>query len=86
MFAQVFCDFGDNFCVNNATGENALSAMVASITKEETALVACLDEARHGLETGDYVKFSEVRNKICYFFSNSSIFTKTHSRCLGCTR
>jgi len=60
LFAQVFCDFGESFCVNDETGENPLNAMIASITKEEKGLVACLDEARHGLESGDYVTFSEV--------------------------
>jgi len=60
LYAQVFCDFGDKFSVSDATGEPAVSAMIASISSEENAMVACLDEARHGLEDGDFVEFTEV--------------------------
>lgn len=34
LFAQVFCDFGDNFTVVDTNGEPCASAMVASITKD----------------------------------------------------
>merc|ERR1719150_819227 len=37
-----------------------ITAMIASITKETNAVVTTLDEARHGLEDGDVVTFSEV--------------------------
>ena len=39
--------------------ENPVTAMVASITSEATAVFTTLDEARHGLEDGDVVTFSE---------------------------
>jgi ubiquitin-activating enzyme E1 len=35
LFASVFCDFGEEFMVNDTTGEQALSGMVASVTKVE---------------------------------------------------
>jgi len=60
LYAQVFNDFGKNFTVVDVTGEPAKSAMVASISKEEKGVVACLDEVRHGFEDGDVVKFTEV--------------------------
>jgi len=60
LFAQVFCDFGPDFTVVDSTGENPISAMIAGVTKEEDGVVTCLDEARHGLEDGDYVTFAEV--------------------------
>lgn len=60
LYAQVFCDFGDNHTVVDATGEAPISVMVSSITQDEEGIVTCLDEARHGLETGDYIKFTEV--------------------------
>ena len=63
LYAQVFCDFGDNHAVVDATGEAVISVMVSSITQDEEAIVTCLDEARHGLETGDHVKFTEVREQ-----------------------
>ncbi|XP_015379860.1 PREDICTED: ubiquitin-like modifier-activating enzyme 1 [Diuraphis noxia] len=61
VFAQVFCDFGEDFNVIDTTGENSISVMVAGITKEEQGVVTCMDESRHGFEDGDYVTFQEVQ-------------------------
>eukprot|EP00051_Salpingoeca_urceolata_P001118 m.38770 g.38770 ORF g.38770 m.38770 type:complete len:1019 (+) comp11205_c0_seq3:99-3155(+) len=61
LFGHVFCDFGESFVVTDTNGENALSVMVASITKEKEGVVTCLDESRHGFEDGDYVTFSEIQ-------------------------
>ncbi|CAA9999901.1 unnamed protein product [Nesidiocoris tenuis] len=61
VFAQVFCDFGQGFTVVDTNGENPVSAMIANVTREENAVVTCHDDARHGLEDGDYVTFSEVQ-------------------------
>ncbi|KAL2130625.1 hypothetical protein VTI74DRAFT_6152 [Chaetomium olivicolor] len=58
LFGSVFCDFGKNFTVIDATGENPVNGIVAGI--DEEGLVSALDETRHGLEDGDYVTFSEV--------------------------
>lgn len=58
LFGSIFCDFGPNFTVIDATGENPTSGIVAGI--DEEGLVSALDETRHGLEDGDYVTFSEV--------------------------
>jgi len=60
LYAQVFNDLGEEFTVVDVTGEQAKSAMVAKISKEEKGMVACLDEVRHGFEDGDVVKFEEV--------------------------
>jgi len=61
VFGYTFCDFGDGFECVDANGEEPTSAMVASIDNSGAeTLVTCLDEARHGLEDGDYVSFSEV--------------------------
>lgn len=38
--------------------------MIASVTKEKVGVVTVLDEARHGLEDGDVVKFSEVQGMV----------------------
>jgi hypothetical protein len=53
---QVFNDFGPAFTVVDVDGNQPLSAMIASVGKEEKGVVACLDETRHGFETGDFVK------------------------------
>ena len=61
VFGYTFCDFGDAFVCVDANGEEPHSAMVASIDNSNfETVVTCLDEARHGLEDGDYVAFSEV--------------------------
>ena len=61
VFGYCFCDFGDAFEVVDTNGEEPISSMVASVDNTTfPAVVTCLDEARHGLEDGDYVAFSEV--------------------------
>jgi len=64
LYAQIFTDFGPKFTVVDTTGEQPITAMIASITKEEKAVVTTLDEARHGLEDGDVVMFSEVKGMV----------------------
>ncbi|KAK4181954.1 putative ubiquitin-activating enzyme E1 1 [Triangularia setosa] len=58
LFANIFCDFGNNFTVLDSSGENPVNGIVAGI--DEEGLVSALDETRHGLEDGDYVTFTEV--------------------------
>ncbi|KAM6226124.1 ubiquitin-like modifier-activating enzyme 1, partial [Porphyrio hochstetteri] len=60
LFGQLFCDFGEDFVVTDTNGEQPLSAMVSMVTKGCPGEVTCLDEARHGFETGDSVTFTEV--------------------------
>lgn len=59
LFGYIFTDFGDNFRVGDATGENPVHGIIAGI--DEEGLVSALDETRHGLEDGDFVEFSEIR-------------------------
>jgi len=61
LFGQIFCDFGEEFTVCDTNGETVISAMVAGITKDESGIVTCVDERRHGYETGDHVTFTEVQ-------------------------
>jgi ubiquitin-activating enzyme E1 len=58
LFGSIFTDFGKSFTVGDPTGENVLTGIVADIDSD--GLVSALDETRHGLETGDFVTFSEV--------------------------
>uniref|UniRef100_A0A1Y1K0A8 E1 ubiquitin-activating enzyme n=1 Tax=Photinus pyralis TaxID=7054 RepID=A0A1Y1K0A8_PHOPY len=66
LFAQVFCDFGPAFTVVDTNGETPASTMVASVTKDPdgNGVVTCIEDARHGLEDGDYVTFSEVKGMV----------------------
>ena len=59
LFGYIFNDFGKNFTVADATGENPISGIIAGI--DETGLVSALDETRHGLEDGDFVEFAEIK-------------------------
>mmetsp|Transcript_47391 Transcript_47391/g.112774 ORF Transcript_47391/g.112774 Transcript_47391/m.112774 type:complete len:1011 (+) Transcript_47391:93-3125(+) len=61
VFGNIFVDFGPAFVVNDTNGEQALSAMISGVTQEEVGMVTTLDEVRHGLETGDFVTFTEVK-------------------------
>ncbi|TNM87031.1 hypothetical protein fugu_007261 [Takifugu bimaculatus] len=47
--------------VYDTNGEQPLSAMISMITKDNPGVVTCLDEARHGFESGDYVTFTEIQ-------------------------
>lgn len=60
VFSRLFCDFGKKFRVSDVNGAQPITALIANITQEETGVVTCLDETRHGLEDGDYVTFVEV--------------------------
>ncbi|KAM8934654.1 ubiquitin-like modifier-activating enzyme 1 [Pelodytes ibericus] len=61
LFGQLFCDFGKEMVVMDTNGEQPLSAMISMITKDNPGVVTCLDEARHGFETGDFVSFMEIQ-------------------------
>lgn len=59
LFGQLFVDFGEKFTIIDQTGEEPLTGLVSDI--EALGTVSTLgDDARHGLEDGDYVKFTEV--------------------------
>ncbi|SCU92951.1 LADA_0G00518g1_1 [Lachancea dasiensis] len=58
LFGSVFTDFGDEFTVIDPTGEEPLSGIVSDIEPDGT--VTMLDDNRHNLEDGNYVKFSEI--------------------------
>ncbi|KAI3406137.1 UBA1 [Candida oxycetoniae] len=59
LFGQIFVDFGEKFTIVDQRGEEPLTGIVSDIEKNGT--VSMLDESRHGLEDGDYVKFTEVQ-------------------------
>lgn len=58
LFGYIFCDYGNNFTVVNTNGEAPMTGMVDSITVSNgKTYVKCIDSKRHGLTTGDTVKF-----------------------------
>lgn len=58
LSGQIFCDFGNEFIVNDTDGEQPLSSTIEFITNEKQAIIKCIDSKPHGLTTGDLVKFS----------------------------
>jgi ubiquitin-activating enzyme E1 len=60
LFGKIFTDFGPAFTVSDATGETPKSNIIQVVTSAGEGIVSCPDDARHGLETGDYVSFAEV--------------------------
>ncbi|KAJ2493780.1 E1 ubiquitin-activating protein, partial [Coemansia sp. RSA 2052] len=61
LFGYTFNDFGEQFVVEDTTGEEPLSGMIASVEQSAEGVVTCLDETRHGLEDGQLVTFIEVQ-------------------------
>ena len=60
VFGKIFVDCGENFEVTDTNGEEPLTSMLATITQENPGVVTVVEDSRHGLETGDYVRFIEV--------------------------
>lgn len=59
LFGSVFCDFGPEFTVFDVDGEDPHTGIIASISNDNPALVACVDE-RLEFQDGDLVVFSEI--------------------------
>lgn len=58
LFGQLFVDLGENFTVIDQDGEEPLTGIVSDVEKDGT--VTMLDDNRHGLQDGDFVKFKEI--------------------------
>jgi len=61
LFANTFCDFGEEFTVTDTNGEAPISRMVSSISSSNPAIVQINDDVRLELETGAKVRFTEVQ-------------------------
>eukprot|EP00588_Corethron_pennatum_P023689 CAMPEP_0194316908 /NCGR_PEP_ID=MMETSP0171-20130528/13663_1 /TAXON_ID=218684 /ORGANISM="Corethron pennatum, Strain L29A3" /LENGTH=1050 /DNA_ID=CAMNT_0039073309 /DNA_START=113 /DNA_END=3265 /DNA_ORIENTATION=+ len=62
VFGSVFCDFGPSFTVTDRDGENPATSQVESVLASNPGVVRVLeDQGRHGLDTGDVVRFSRVK-------------------------
>jgi len=61
VFGNIFCDFGDNFVVNDPNGEQPFTALVAAITQENPGIVTVVDDQRLPFDDGEMVTFSEVQ-------------------------
>ena len=61
VFASVFTDFGPQFIVSDADGEQPKTCIVSGITAGSPTLVSCVDDERLELQDGDCVVFTEVK-------------------------
>ena len=60
VFGRVFCDFGDDFIVEDPDGETPKTALLEHVSAAEDGEASCVAEQPHGLEDGDTVRFEEV--------------------------
>lgn len=64
VFGQIFCDFGEEFVVNDINGEPEASSMIVSISRDVKAVITTLEETRHGLNTGDVVVLTDISGMV----------------------
>jgi ubiquitin-activating enzyme E1 len=76
LFAQIFCDFGENFIVYDDDGLPPKCGQIISITQEKEAVVST--EKWHNLFDGEYVTFSDVSLFCFYLFFDRSQFTTSY--------
>ena len=60
LFAYLFTDFGNNFVVNDPTGEPPSRFLLSFVTKSENGVVTIDEDDEHKLSDGDHVTFEEV--------------------------
>lgn len=60
LYGWTFVDFGPSHTVFDHNGENCLSTIITSISREENGVVTVNDDKRHGFEDDDWVIFREV--------------------------
>ena len=56
-----FVDFGKEFTINDADGEDTKSFIVVNVTQANPAIVTVHEDKRHKFQDGDYVQFREVQ-------------------------
>uniref|UniRef100_F7GVQ7 E1 ubiquitin-activating enzyme n=1 Tax=Macaca mulatta TaxID=9544 RepID=F7GVQ7_MACMU len=60
IWSRLFCDFGDEFEVLDATGEEPKEIFISNITQANPGIVTCLENHPHKLETGQFLTFREI--------------------------
>jgi ubiquitin-activating enzyme E1 len=56
-----FVDYGNEFLVNDADGEETKPFIVVNITQANPAIVTVHEDKRHKFQDGDYVQFKEIQ-------------------------
>jgi ubiquitin-activating enzyme E1 len=61
LFASIFCDFGDEFIINDQDGEEPITHIISNITNSNPGIVTVhTDKHNHGLGDGDIVRLERV--------------------------
>lgn len=61
LTGQIFCDFGSNFTVVDPDGEPIQTTIIENILNDINPLITCIDSKPHGLTSGNFVKFSDIK-------------------------
>lgn len=63
VFGMCFCDFGNAFVVTDKDGEAAATSQLESmvLAPNEPIVIKVLEDARHGLETGDVITLARLK-------------------------
>lgn len=62
LVGQIFCDFGNDFTINDPDGEQVPTSIIDNIVLNNDELIVTTVESNpHGLTNGDYVKFTDVK-------------------------
>src|SRR5439155_12018085 len=65
LTGQIFCDFGNDFIINDKDGEQIQTCIINNIISEdEKTLVMCIETKPHNLTSGDFVKFQISKGMI----------------------
>ena len=56
-----FLDYGNDFSITDADGEETKSFIVVNATQTNPLIVTVHEDKRHKFQDGDYVKFNEVQ-------------------------
>lgn len=60
-YGYTFVDYGDNFIVRDATGEETKPFIVTSVTNAKEAIVTVHEDKRHGFHDESEVAFTEIQ-------------------------
>lgn len=64
LMGVCFVDLGQSFVVADINDEAPVSKLISNVTQGSPGIVTCIEDVRHGLETGDSVIFEEVEGMI----------------------
>lgn len=59
-----FLDYGTDFSINDADGEDTKAFIVVNATQTNPCIVTVHEDKRHKFQDGDYVSFREVEGMI----------------------